>query len=49
MKLSDKQGLPMLDVRDPRPSAVYAAEFARRVLRFTLRRLTSSLPGRRDR
>ncbi|MGY1625346.1 hypothetical protein ACI789_24330 [Geodermatophilus sp. SYSU D00965] len=42
-------GLPMFDPRDPRPSAVYAGGFARRVLRFTLRRLTSSVPGRRPR
>ncbi len=47
--LARPQGLPMFDRGDLRPSAVYAAAFTRRVLGFTLRRLTSSLPGRRDR
>jgi|tagenome__1003787_1003787.scaffolds.fasta_scaffold20988464_3 D-aspartate ligase len=39
LSLARPLGLPMSDVRDPRPSAVYAAGFTRRVLRFAYRRL----------
>ena len=38
--------LPMLDLRDPSPSVVYAGAFTRRVLRFGRRRLTRSVRGR---
>ncbi len=38
--------LPMLDPRDPRPSVVYAAAFARRVGRYVRRRVTTAARGR---